>query len=127
MPVDMGQEGAQPVSALATVRSANTPLDQQRLVHHRLTALRATLVDMEQVAAGQASAPATVWPASIPLGKPLLGLHRPTALLVRMGSTLVHMAVVQLRIAQTVYLGPQISTTTLQQHVRRALPDGFLV
>ena len=60
MPVDMGQEGAQPVSALATVRSANTPLDQQHLVQHRLTALRAMLVDMEQEAALRASALVTV-------------------------------------------------------------------
>jgi hypothetical protein len=127
MPVDMGQEGAQPVSALATVRSANTPLDQQHLVQHRLTALRAMLVDMEQEAVGQASAPVTVRSASIPLGKPLLGPHRPTALRVRMGNTLARMAAVQLRIAQIVYLGLQISTTTLQRHVRHALPDGFLV
>ena len=127
MPVGMGPEGAQRVSAPATVRSANTPLEQQRLVQHRLTALRATLGDMEQEAARQASAPATVRLASIPLGQPLLDPHRSTALLVRMANTLARMVAVRLRIARTVYLEPQTSTTILQQLVRRALPDSFLV
>ena len=78
MPVDMGPEGARRVSAPVTVRSANTPLEQQRLVQHRLTALRATLADMEQEAAGQASAPGCACTADTRRPLHLQGRRQPT-------------------------------------------------